>query len=224
MLKSGYTKKLIEQFGTSLEEIINLELENKPQEALEIIHTTFSNLFRLNSMFFDSVSVENLLDILKVNGVIERDKTIVIAKLLEEEAKIYEKSGKDNESTYIYIKSLALFLEAFLCDRDAELTDQLKDINFVFNKVSSYKLPDSVLANLISYFEEKGLYDSAENAIYDLLDNTCNSESSIETGIEFYKKLLTKSDENLENGNLPRNEITEGIKRLSMLQRENIDS
>jgi hypothetical protein len=215
MLKSGYTKKLIEQFEAALREISDLKIENKPEEALDVIQNAFSSMFRLNSMFFDSVPIENLLDILKVNGVIERDKAIIISKLLEEEAEIYEKMDKLNEGFYIYVKSLNLFLEAFLCDREAELTSYLADIDIIFNKVSDYKLPNGVLIDLIKYFEQKGLYDSGEDMVYEFLDNTHNSSEAIETGIDFYRNLQNKSDEELENGNLPREEVEDALLKLT---------
>lgn len=215
MLKSGYTKKLIEQFEAALREISDLKIENKPEEALEVIQNAFSSMFRLNSMFFDSVPIENLLDIIKVNGVIERDKAIIISRLLEEEAEIYEKMDKLNEGFYIYVKSLNLFLEAFLCDREAELTSYLADIDIIFDKVSDYKLPSGVLIDLIKYFEQRGLYDSGEDMVYELLDNTHNSSEAMETGINFYRNLQNKSDEELENGNLPREEVEDALLKLT---------
>lgn len=215
MLQSGFTKKLIEQFEAALRETKKLKFNNKPEEALEVIQNAFSSMFRLNSMFFDSVSIENLLDILRVNGVIERDKAIIISKLLEEEAEILENLGKSDESFYLYVKSLNLFLEAFICDREAELVSYFDDIDIIFDKVSEYKLPVGVLIGLVSYFEEKGLYDSGEDMLFELLDNTGNSIDALEAGIRFYKKLLNKSDEELEEGNLPREEIEEGLKRLT---------
>lgn len=217
MLESGYTKKLIEQFKAALIRIEELKLENNPEEALGVIQQAFSSMFRLNSMFFDSVSIDNLLDILRANGVIEKDKAIIISKLLEEEAELLEKMNKPNDSFYLYVKSLNLFLEAFLCDREAELISYLEDIDIIFGKVCDYKLPDKVLTALISYYEQKQHYDSGDDMVFELLDNSNNSPEAVDIGINFYKKLLTKSDEELVSGNLPRKEAEEGLLELTKL-------
>jgi hypothetical protein len=51
----------------------------------------------------------------------------------------------------------------------------------------------------------------AENVLFDILAAT--PEFSTE-GLQFYRRLLTKSDEDLRAGNLPREEILEGIAEL----------
>lgn len=115
MLKSNFSKRLTNQFEESFEEVLNLTNDKDYDAALRLIDETFSNLFRLNSLFFNSMSNDNLIDILKVGGEIEKDKAIIISKLLEQRAHILAIQGKDNESFYIYIKALNLFIEAFLC-------------------------------------------------------------------------------------------------------------
>lgn len=214
MLKSDFTKKLIEQFKTALKEITELKEQNNMNGALIAIQNTFSNLFRLNSMFFDSVSDENLVEILKVNGVIEKDKTIIIAKLLEEEASIYEKIGNEKDSFYLYLKSLNLMLEAFFCDREAELTYYFSDIDTLYNTISSFVIPNNIKNKLLRYYEEVKNYATAENILYDLLESCNYSDDSINQGIEFYTRLLAKDDTDLIEGNLPRDEIKEALNSL----------
>lgn len=214
MLESGYTKKLIEQFKAALAEVNDLRTSNKMADALEVIQNAFSSIFRLNSMFFDSVSLSNLIDILKVNGIIEKDKAIIISKLLEEEADLYEKLGKENESFHIYIKSMSLFIEAYFCDREAELTDYLNDIDIIFSRVSDYKLPNDVLIKLVCYFEDKKMYSSSEDMLYEYLENCNYDNDAVNFSINFYGRLLKKNDDELECGNLPRSEIEESLKNL----------
>ena len=214
MLESGYTKKLIEQFKAALSEVNELRSSNRTAEALEVIQNAFSTMFRLNSMFFDSVSLSNLIDILKVNGIIEKDKAIIISKLLEEEASLYKELGKENESFYIYVKAISLFIEAYFCDREAELTDYLNDIDLIFPKISDYKLPNDVLIRLVCYFEDKRIYSSSEDMLYEYLENSNYNTEAINFSMDFYERLLKKSDDELECGNLPRSEIEESLKSL----------
>ncbi|WP_125152970.1 DUF6483 family protein [Clostridium rectalis] len=219
MLKSNVTKKLVEEFEKSLKEIIKLLEDNNLNKAIDNIENTFSSLFRLNSMFFDSMSDENLIEILKVGSELEKDKAIIISKLLEEKAKILEKNNKTSESFYTYLKSLNLFVEAYLCDNEAELTYCLNDINFIIDKLSQYNLPKETLIRLINYYIAYEDFALAENMLYELLETTNYSKDSLNIATCFYENLLYKDDEILKKGNLPREEVLDGlntIKKKSM--------
>ncbi|MBM7871155.1 tetratricopeptide (TPR) repeat protein [Clostridium pascui] len=209
MLKSNFSKRLTDQFEESFEEVLNLTKNKNYDKALQLIDGTFSNLFRLNSLFFNSMSNDNLVDILKVGGEIEKDKAIVISKLLEQRACILNIQGKENESFYIYIKALNLFIEAFLCDKDTDLDKYFKDIPNMIEKTSGYVLPEETSRRIVNYYKEVGDFASAEDYLYELLDVTEKNTESIAFALEFYDSLLKLDDETLEKGNLSREEILE---------------
>lgn len=215
MLKSNFSKRLTDQFEESFEEVINLTKNKNYDEALQLIDETFSNLFRLNSLFFNSMSNDNLIDILKVGGEIEKDKAIIISKLLEQRAHILGIQGKDNESFYIYIKALNLFIEAFLCDKDTDLDRYFQDIPNIIEKTSGYVLSEETLKRIINYYKEVGDFASAEDYLYELFDVTGKDEGSITFAKEFYDSLLKLDDAALEKGNLSREEILEAKNSLS---------
>jgi len=56
-----------------------------------------------------------------------------------------------------------------------------------------------------------GRYAKAENALYAILDSHAGFADE---GRRFYERLLTKSDEQLAAGNLPREEVLEGMSNL----------
>lgn len=215
MLKSNFSKRLTNQFEESFEEVLNLTNDKDYDAALRLIDETFSNLFRLNSLFFNSMSNDNLIDILKVGGEIEKDKAIIISKLLEQRAHILAIQGKDNESFYIYIKALNLFIEAFLCDKETDLNRYFKDIPVIIEKTSGYVLSEETLKRIISYYKEVGDFASGEDYLYELFDATGKDEDSITFAKEFYDFLLKLDDAALEKGNLSREEILEAKSSLS---------
>ncbi|KGK87590.1 DUF6483 family protein [Clostridium sp. HMP27] len=215
MLKSNFSKRLTNQFEESFEEVLNLTNDKDYDAALRLIDETFSNLFRLNSLFFNSMSNDNLIDILKVGGEIEKDKAIIISKLLEQRAHILAIQGKDNESFYIYIKALNLFIEAFLCDKETDLNRYFKDIPVIIEKTSGYVLSEETLKRIISYYKEVGDFASGEDYLYELFDATGKDEDSITFAKEFYDFLLKLDDAVLEKGNLSREEILEAKSSLS---------
>lgn len=215
MLKSNFSKRLTDQFEESFEEILSLIKDKNYDTALQIIDQTFSNLFRLNSLFFNSMSNDNLIDILKVGGEIEKDKAIIISKLLEQRAHILSIQGKENESFYIYIKALNLFIEAFLCDKDTDLDRYFEDIPNIIEKTSGYVLSEETLRRIINYYKEVGNFASAEDYLYELFDAAGKNTESITFAKEFYDSLLKLDDAGLEKGNLSREEILEAKNSFS---------
>jgi uncharacterized protein YbjQ (UPF0145 family) len=64
-----------------------------------------------------------------------------------------------------------------------------------------------------------GSYDKSEDILYKLLENIDKKDVeryryTVNEGIKFYQDLLDKNDENLNKGNLPRNEIYDGLNEL----------
>lgn len=212
MLKRNLTDELVGKFDEALAKIKKYREEGKNEEALNVIDDTLKDLFRLGFKFFNSFSDENLIDMVKTDGTINADKCIMMAKLLEEDAEILENLGNSNEAFYISLKSLNLFLEAFLNkDEDCDLQHFFSDIDIIIDKVSDYKVSDILQNKMLDYYTKSQNYDKAENILYDILEDNNFSKNTLDKGISFYEELLTKDDEALENGNLSREEIIESL-------------
>lgn len=215
MLKRNLTAELVGKFNEALAKIKENREEGKNEEALIVIDNTLKDLFRLGFKFFNSFSDENLIDMVKTDGTINADKCIMMAKLLEEDAEILEDLGNSDESFYIYLKSLNLFLEAFLNkDEDCDLQGFFSDIDIIIEKICDYKVPVILQNKMIDYYIKTKNYDKAENILYEILEENDFNKNLLEKGISFYKDLLNKDDEDLENGNLSKEEIIESLSSL----------
>lgn len=215
MLKRNLTSELVAKFKEFMDKILKLREEGKNQEALTVIDDTFKEIFRLSSKFFNSFSDENLLDMIKTDGTINADKCIMMAKLLEEEALIFEDENNLDEAFYMNLKSLNLFLEAYVNKNDdCDLQSYFSDIEPIIEKVSPYKIPISIQNKIMDYYLKISSYDKAEDVFYDILENNNFDKKLIEKGINFYEALLLKDDKDLNENNLPREEINESIKFL----------
>jgi len=208
MLKINANSELIRKFSEIIEGIIKKIENGDYDKALSDIDGAFKDFFRLGSKFFNSLTEENLLDMVKTNNILDADKCIIMSKLLMEEGRALEKLYDANESFYLYQKSIFLYIEAYLnVDEEVELDKYFCDIELLISQVSEYKLSLKLQKQIIGYYFKKGKYDIAENVLYEILENTdCNAES-LDYAINFYKTLLSKEDVELTNGNLPREEI-----------------
>ncbi|HEY5589028.1 MAG TPA: DUF6483 family protein [Candidatus Paceibacterota bacterium] len=82
--------------------------------------------------------------------------------------------------------------------------------------IDTYK---QVLNEGINLYEISGAYDKSEDILYKLLESIDKKDIemyryTINEGIKFYEDLLNKNDKELKKGNLPRNEVIDGLNEL----------
>ncbi|AZV58129.1 DUF6483 family protein [Clostridium sp. AWRP] len=215
MLKRTITAELIKKFNEMLYKILD-DMDNKNYEgALDLIDTAFKDIFRLSIKFFNSLSLENIMEMVKINGSIVTDKCIIMAKLLEEEGNALEFQNKLDDAFYIHQKSLNLFLEAYLNEStNCDLKNYFSDIDPLINKLCEYKLSFTLLSKIAHYYAETKRYDKADDVIYEMLEENNHDAKCVEFAIKFYENLLLKNDNDLNSGNLPREEIEESLSSL----------
>ncbi|NMM61221.1 hypothetical protein HBE96_00590 [Clostridium sp. P21] len=212
MLKRNLTSELVAKFKEFMDKILEYKKEGKNKEALNAIDDAFKEIFRLSLKFFNSFSDENLLDMIKTDGTINADKCIMMAKLLEEEALIFEDENNLDDAFYMNLKSLNLFLEAYVNkDNNCDLQNYFSDIQPIIEKVQEYKISLSLQNKVMDYYVKTNRYDKAEDILYDMLEHDNSDKNIIEKGINFYEALLVKDDKDLIESNLPREEIKESL-------------
>jgi hypothetical protein len=216
MLKVNFNSELIRKFSEVLQGILAMMEAGEYEKALELIDGAFKDFFRLGSKFFNSLSEENLLDMARTSSIMDVDKCIIMAKLLLEEANAYDKLYGKNESFRLYTKSLYLYLEAYeYVEEESDLDKYFADIDVLIAEVSGYRLEEGLLKQLVRYHVKEGAFDKADNLLYELLEYSGFSDSSREYAEEIYKALLSRTDAELEKGNLAREEVLESLEGLS---------
>lgn len=76
---------------------------------------------------------------------------------------------------------------------------------------------DELNERIFQYYRITGRYSKAEDLLYSMINvsSYIDKKRLIEEGNLFYKNILNKTDEELERGNLPRNEVLDGINELN---------
>ena len=219
MINKDYILRMAERFGRSLAIILRLREYNKHEEALLYIDELFLQTTGLTTGFINSASEEMLLNLISPLGVLNVEKCLWMAVLLQEEGSIYEELGKSNESYYRYLKSLHLLLEVALRNSDVKDFDIAMAIEDILNKLAEYELPLKTKSKIFCYFEKMGSYGRAEDVLFEMVEGEEPVDNEmIEQGIAFYKRLLQKSDAELKAGNLSREEVEEGLAQLILMR------
>ena len=218
MIRQDYIMRMIEQLLRVLAEATALKKANKYSEALLALDQALQELTGFDAKFLNSLPDESLILMLKTGDVLDADKCIIIADLLQAEGDIYEAQSQIEESYYRYLKALNLFLAAFLSHIQTNLPHHFTQIEPLVEKLAAYELPGKTKYNLWQYYEQSGRYAQAEDMLYELIEAEADAPEMVAQGISFYQRLLSKSNQELVTGNLPRAEIEEALAELKALK------
>ncbi|MNO36902.1 hypothetical protein D3C76_269780 [compost metagenome] len=208
MFRRDYIVRMIEDMTAMVAKVMTLKQEKKTTEALWEVDELLIRHFRLNSRLLNSLSVEDIIDMYLLGGVVESDKLQGVARLLKEEGAIYAAAGDKDAALFRAMRSLHLFLYADLHGADRNLLQMPADINELLNETQAYSLPAKTERLLLSYMESIGRYAKAEDSLYRLWEQGLDVARE---GKELYGRLLLKSPEELELGGLPAQEVKEGM-------------
>lgn len=211
MIHRDYIMRFIDQLIQVLSKILFNKDNQNYTAALEEIHVTYKSLLGFDPHLIHSLTDSEIIALLKIGEMFEAEKCYAIAKLLKIEAEILEE--QDFSTAYpLFQKSLSLFIETVISGNDVELENCNEEIDCNYQKIESYIILPGLKYKLFRYYEHQGRFSKAEDFLFELIeagypDIQAESEA-------FFKRLQTKSDEELILGNLPRNEVEEGLREI----------
>lgn len=218
MINKDYILRLAERLGRFLARIIFLQETDQNEEALILIDEAFRQALGLTSGLINSLPEETLLAMLSPNDVFNVELCFYVAALLKAEGDVYANLEKQDESYYRHLKALNLFLELFLRGKSLDGLDLFPNIDDLVGKLEEYELPLTTNLKLFRYYEKAGRYAKAEDMLFDMLEAEPRPDSLVAEGIDFYQRLLAKSDAELLLGNLSRDELAEGLAQVQEMQ------
>jgi hypothetical protein len=97
------------------------------------------------------------------------------------------------------------------------LLEYVPGIEQLVEQLKPHSMPARTHAALMIYFEQQGQFAKAEDALFDLLEGSSESDrtDSLEMGFGLYQRLRVLSDAALAEGGLPRAEVEAGLAELS---------
>jgi hypothetical protein len=102
--------------------------------------------------------------------------------------------------------------------------DAVPTLELVIERSAACELPAQVQRLLAGFFEINGFYSDAEDCWFEVIGEAEATETesgetgmlaaAVADGIAFYHRLLDKTDDDLADGGLPRDEVHEGLAEL----------
>jgi len=218
MIRRDYIMRMVEQFAKVASRILRLEEDGQFEEALTVIDKSLNDFFGLNSHLVSSLSYKDLL--LLLGGDLNPTKSLILADFLKEEGGIFDKKDEPDESCKRYLKSLNIFLSILVKDEEIDIGEYLYKIGEIVDKLKKYRLPTETKYKLFHYYEKVGKYSKAEELLFELIEIDHPENDIVEEGNSFYKRLMEKDDSELIDGDLPRDEVKEGLARIREIKKK----
>jgi hypothetical protein len=213
MIRQDYIMRMIAQMVQVLARILHLRETGRYEQGLAAVDDEMQKFIGLDARFINSLSVKDLVALMKPSIGLDATRALVAADLLKEQGDIYEDQGDPEAAFASHVKSLTLFLEIFITPGVPELPERAAKTEELIERLAEWELPYETQIRLFQYFEKTGRYSQAEDALFDLVEAGAEGDT-LALGHAFYDRLLLKDDDELNAGELPRDEVREGQARL----------
>lgn len=211
MIKKDYILQIIEEIANFLKDINRLLNDEKIEDAETYTDEVMQKFLGLSADTIKILPYEQLISFMRMDREIGNEKCIVLGVLLTKKGDIAELKNDFDESYNYYLKALNILTEVFDKDEDERLKEHFSKIDYLIDKLQKYEFSNELNDKIIKYYEFSGKYDKAEDMIYDSLGENNWDKTLIIEGINFYERLLNKKENELVKGNLPIDEVKQGL-------------
>jgi hypothetical protein len=202
---------MIYQLAQVIAKVLKLSEVKQYDDGLEEIQLSSKQLLGMDLRLLTSLSDTEFIRLLSLGERFDVEKCVVTAELLRLIGEVRERQAEENGKYHSYTTSLSLFLELLFRGSETLPKKYFDEIDLLISKLSSYELSSDLLQKLFRFYGIVQRYDMAENVLFDLVQRDSGFGAE---GMKFYERLRMKSDEELERGNLPRNEVEAGLAEL----------
>lgn len=213
MLKNDYKKEVENSLDLIYEEVDKRIADKEYDEAKEIVNKGLKSLVGLDIGTIEVFSFHSISEIIDRENQYNSMKYLAFGCLMSLMGKIYSKKSEDTSYVIYYEKALDGFYKAF--SEDEEINEKYtEDAVDTCKELSKYELSIEIDKKILRLYEMLNKLDKAEDTLFYMLQKTDNDGSIILEGMKFYNRLKKKEKEVLSEGNLPFEEVEDGIAEL----------
>jgi len=211
MFQRDYLVRLIEEMTSVLGKVMGLRLDNKLIEAESEIDELMQRKFRLRGPLLQSLSAEDLIKMFTFNGVLESDRLQGVALLMKQQAMIEDSNQNHGQAVQLRIKALHLLAYASTQGYPVKWVKTIDEIRGLEAELQDVYLSNALHRLLWEHYAGIRSYAKAEDHLFHLYHR---DPEILTEGRAFYNRLLEQTDEDLEEGGLPREEVLQGLAQL----------
>jgi hypothetical protein len=205
MIRQDFFMRMVQELMQTLQRVIFLKGRQQYELALTEIDRSLARFWDLRPEQIEALTLEDWIGLCIAEEGSVSEKLIALGDLFLAQGKLRELRGQSEASQRSYAMALGLFLETL--QGSLVSMDLIEKTGRLIELTREGQRPPGVLKRLLGYFEARGMYAQAEDVLFLWLESDSEAKRA---GVEFYDRLLAKSDEELERGDLPREEVEQG--------------
>lgn len=220
MYKKDYFMRLMEQLTAVIAQVAKLGNDDEYQEALDTTDSSLRQLTGLGTDAWLSMEPDDILANLSMRDDLGGMETAVfMVGMFYEEGKIQALQGYADAADYHVLKALQLHLAILNTQPNIFMPDMIPSVPELEVRLQNANVvvPSETSQALMTYYEFIEKYDTVEDVLFMWVESEPGNSEAVEAGITFYERLLLKSNEELEEGGLPRDEVEAGLEELLQL-------
>ena len=202
---------MINQLAYVLASVLRLMKLKQYDEAAEEVQTSSKQLLGMDLRLLTTLSDTEFVRLLSLGDRFDVEKCVVIGELLKILGDVRHEQGREEEGVRMRLTALSMFLELARQDAGTLPREYYDSVESILMTLRPVEITARLKGKLFGYYELLGRFDKAENMLFEIIEE---DDSFVEEGMKFYERLRTKSDEELEHGNLPRSEIEASVQDL----------
>jgi hypothetical protein len=220
MIRRDYILRMLEDFFEVLSRIRALQKSERWGEACLAADKEFQQLVGAGPQAIVHLSETELLARLIKGEPSQavREKTLMLATLLKEAGDISCGQTRDAEGRSFYLKGLHLLLGILEREQVFDFPEFVPRVDAFLQVLSDAPLPITTQGMLMQHFERIGEFAKAEDVLFSMIEAQPGNLALLSFGVAFYQRLLGKSNDVLQAGNLPRVELESGLAHILALQ------
>jgi len=218
MFQKDYIKRSFSFIQATLARLRGVALEGDAEVAREEITDAYSRVFGIPLSLLSLSPVSDIVDLLSTNEGDDAERILSLAELLKMDGEIYQKEGAVEEAQWRFDLSLELLI-ASVEVLNQPAADKILDpfepiVRFSIQNQTSLE----ILAALYALYREDGNYGLAKDLIVAFTETDGGKSEGIDEGTAFLLDLHSRSDDELERGNITRLDIEEALETLEALR------
>ena len=213
MIRRDYIMRIVQEMAQVLARVITLKDRQEYDQAMRELGAALRKLREAPSGTPDEASLEDWIALCHQHGPAASGLMMAVANLLAEQGELLTCQGESPAAHRSNALALGLSLEALLNGEAFVSAELLRNIDRLTGLVWQSLADGGVWRRLLGYYEARGRYAQAEDTLFAW--QATGDRASAATGLAFFARLDTLSDDELTHGNLPREEVKEGRREFA---------
>jgi len=200
--REDFIKRLIGEFFQVFHKLLGLLEKNQLDGAPGIIEELREQFIGISSHLIDTLSAEQLLSMLTVTEDASLTKPAILSELLRAQADL-DQAREDLDAAFDHrLKALQLKLLVADLTGSPDFPEPFTPVDQHADQLEEYLLPPETQAALFAYYEANGQYARAEEALFDLIEDSPEPAQMVAAGLRFVERLRQKTPAQLQAGEL----------------------